>query len=575
METEDNQPVQENPQTSMQGNPVNLGNGQPATRDDNLHEISHKDQLDANNNKAAHSGLHREAEYNLYHKYDDEEIAEEHGDVDLESNQVQQPSEPLEPKQPVESNQPKDEERSPVESDESPLLEKSEPEDVKEEEKDQSQKDEAWQSSESGEVKQQDVPMINIRENENLPMETEENEPEKQVAEELPEEVPEKISEEAQKEKPTETHEEKVKKVSEEFLEVKEEKEPEFEVEYKPEVQVETQQMEVEEEMPVKETERMPEQPIEEPQITEETSQKVEILPEVSQPQITKKTAKGSRGRKGKPGKSVESKLAKREEMSPSKDEKIYRKASQESYQPSIHSEREGPVAKHELRHLGKELNRTAESVVYYSEGPIDPHHFGPCIIKHRLPKKYTAKKVQESSLNKLKQEVGNLAKARNLGLPVPAIYAFNLKHKLVCLEYFKNHISLLEYLNSKSDDYDDDTIIEMRKIFTSIGNYLAELHNGNIIHGSLSVSNILLDNAKHNVKFISFGLSAASGNIEEKAIDLYSFVNSFPATAEEYMRYDDLTHCVYTGYTAKSNKLDSVVQRLQKIKQKLKGKAQ
>ena len=314
-------------------------------------------------------------------------------------------------------------------------------------------------------------------------------------------------------------------------------------------------------------------------EVVEEAPQQVaeERQPEVHEEKVEPEApvAKKTRGRKAKKDKSVEPKLEKRQELSvPKETAKGNRKKSQESQQESVYSERGAYSKEHELKHLGKELYRSPTTVIYVSEGPIDAHYFSSCLIKHRLPRKYKGKEAENPSLNKLKQEVSSLAKAKTMGVPVPAVYAVNLKHRLICIEFFKNHITLQDYLESKSDDYDDDTIIEMRKLFTTLGNHISEMHNGNVIHGGLSISNVLVDKAKMTLKIISFGESSSSGNIEDKATDLYAFIRSFPDNSEEYMRYSDLTHCVYTGYTAKSLKLDSVVQRVQKIKQKLKSQA-
>lgn len=284
---------------------------------------------------------------------------------------------------------------------------------------------------------------------------------------------------------------------------------------------------------------------------------------------------KGRRGRKAKADKNAEPQLGKRQELSvPKASKKNARKASEDSNQPSMVSERGTYSPKHDLAYLGEEIHRSENSVIYYSTGPIDPDHFGPCIIKHRLPKKVKAKQTEKTSLNMLKQEVNGLTRARNLGVPVPAVFAYNLQQRLICLEFLKNHINLGEYLNSKADDYDEDTINEMRKLFTKIGSMVAELHNGNLIHGDLSVSTVFVDQVKLNVRFISFGLSSTSTSIEDKSVDLFRLFRSFPATHEEHMRYSDLTNCLYTGYTSKSAKVDAVVQRLQKIKQKFKDAA-
>lgn len=304
-----------------------------------------------------------------------------------------------------------------------------------------------------------------------------------------------------------------------------------------------------------------PEQQDEAESIPEQIEQEEE---EQEQPKLpVKKQPRGRKGKgKGKRATSAEPQLAKRPTPPTAKPED----------EVSVLSDRGVYAKEHELRHLGKEIHRSTTTVVYVAETPIDATHFGQCLIKQRLParRKISARPSAEA----IRQEVASLAKAKNMGVPVPAVYAVNVAQRLLCLEYFKNTSTLREYLAAKADSYDDDTIVEMRKLFTTLGSHIAEMHNGNIVHGGLSVDSVLLDKSKLALRLISFGASTTSGSIEEKAADLYALVRSFPATAEEHMRYNDLTHCVFTGYTAKSAKLDSVVQRVQKIKQKLLGQA-
>ena len=222
----------------------------------------------------------------------------------------------------------------------------------------------------------------------------------------------------------------------------------------------------------------------------------------------------------------------------------------------------------YDYSHLGQVLHRCAESVIYYQESPIDGHSFGPCIIKHRLSKRYRISEIEKMlSISRLKQEVSNLARARHLGVPVPTIYAVNLKHKFICIEFLKNHITLKEYLASKVGKYDDATIEEITKVFTTLGNHLAELHNGNIVHGDLTSSNIMIDKDSSKLCLIDFGLSSTSSNIEDKAVDLYVFEKSLQCDQSEEDRVSSLVEILYTGYISKSDKLDAVIQRLQKVK--------
>ena len=61
------------------------------------------------------------------------------------------------------------------------------------------------------------------------------------------------------------------------------------------------------------------------------------------------------------------------------------------------------------------------------------------------------------------------------------------------------------------------------------IGQCIAKLHNGGVIHGDLTTSNILLKKnldeynlSANDLYFIDFGLSTISNSVEDKAVDLF-----------------------------------------------------
>lgn len=557
MDSENNHQEQHNDLIHKQIDLHNNDNEGEHHKDENLGDKNANDQSENRFDDIEHQEHRKDSEFLFDHRYDDEDLLRENGDHQSEDLH----------RQGEEDNH---------KEDDNVQNEKIQDQSRKEQEDNQSQDDTDREDEEA-----QEVSAIDLNRDEE-PIDASRNNNEQLEIEDTPNQEHQDNQDNLNKEQLDVSEDDKDEDESHKMEEEVDEHQADIHNDNQRSLQI-NEQAPDEESMQVEEPQQLEEesQPHEDqPQVEEDETQKqVHHTLEVEQPEAELEpvaVTKGRRGRKSKADKSAEPQLAKRQELSePKEQSKVTRKKSQDSYQPSVDSERGPYTKKHELRHLGQELHRSSDSVIYLAAGPIDPHYFGQCIVKHRLPRKYKGKEAENSSLNKIKQEVNNLTKARNLGVPVPAIYALNIKQRFICLEYFKNHISLKEYLDAKSDNYDDDTIIEMRKLFTTLGNHIADMHNGNVIHGDLSITNVFVDKNKLTLKIIAFGLSSNSGNVEEKAVDLYSFIRSLPATAEEYMRYDDLTHCVYTGYTAKSLKLDAVVQRLQKIKQKLKSQAQ
>ncbi|PHU16452.1 TP53-regulating kinase [Capsicum chinense] len=61
-----------------------------------------------------------------------------------------------------------------------------------------------------------------------------------------------------------------------------------------------------------------------------------------------------------------------------------------------------------------------------------------------------------------------------------------------------------------------------MADIATQIGNAIGKLHDGGLVHGDLTTSNMLLRSASNQLVLIDFGLSFTSTLPEDKAVDLY-----------------------------------------------------
>lgn len=76
-----------------------------------------------------------------------------------------------------------------------------------------------------------------------------------------------------------------------------------------------------------------------------------------------------------------------------------------------------------------------------------------------------------------------------------------------------------------------------MGKIFTTIGEYAALLHNNNIVHGDYTPANFLVGK-DNSVYLIDFGLSNITSSIEDKALDLLLMKRSLDKKSfEEFIK--------------------------------------
>ncbi len=70
------------------------------------------------------------------------------------------------------------------------------------------------------------------------------------------------------------------------------------------------------------------------------------------------------------------------------------------------------------------------------------------------------------------------------------------------------------------------------RELCKLVGDGIAKLHDGGLIHGDLTTSNIIVSRVEgsdiQKVTFIDFGLSQNSTLSEDKAVDLYVLERAF-----------------------------------------------
>ncbi len=128
-------------------------------------------------------------------------------------------------------------------------------------------------------------------------------------------------------------------------------------------------------------------------------------------------------------------------------------------------------------------------------------------ITKQRVSKKYRAKELDDIILSKrIKAEANQLVRANRCGVKTPQV--FRIEDKKIMMEY-------LDFPESKK------VILENKVYIKNIAKNIVLLHKNDIIHGDLTLGNILFDPKKKEPYFIDFGLSFLSHKIEDKAMDL------------------------------------------------------
>lgn len=152
-------------------------------------------------------------------------------------------------------------------------------------------------------------------------------------------------------------------------------------------------------------------------------------------------------------------------------------------------------------------LGRGAEAEIVLAEW------FGmEIIVKRRLERGYLHKELDRAlRFKRTIREAQMLHKAKTLGVPTPVVYFIDPYAGEIFMQYIKGG-RLKELLDEKPE-------LGLR-LCNKVGEYLARLHNGNVIHGDPTTSNFIL--CEGVLVMLDMGLSYTSGSDLDKAIDLH-----------------------------------------------------
>jgi len=190
---------------------------------------------------------------------------------------------------------------------------------------------------------------------------------------------------------------------------------------------------------------------------------------------------------------------------------------------------------------MRKEIARGAEAVIFLEDNKI---------IKNRIKKNYRIDELDRKlRINRTKREINLLKKSSEI-INVPKLLSFT------------DTEIITEYINGNKLSDVFDNIDEREKICFKIGEYLAKLHNKDIIHGDLTTSNIMIN--KNYIYFIDFGLGFISNKIEDKAVDLHLLKQALKS--RHFYHYEKAFLNVLNGYKKFSNNFTQIEERLKSV---------
>ncbi|GMI69348.1 hypothetical protein like AT5G26110 [Hibiscus trionum] len=141
-------------------------------------------------------------------------------------------------------------------------------------------------------------------------------------------------------------------------------------------------------------------------------------------------------------------------------------------------------------------------------------------IIKERFSKKYRHPSLDSKlTLKRLNAEARCMTKARRLSVSTPVLYAVDPVLHTLIFEYVEGASVKDVLLGFGSNGVVQERLAD---IATQIGDAIGKLHDGGLVHGDLTTSNMLIRDGTNKLVLIDFGLSFTSTLPEDKAVDLY-----------------------------------------------------
>ncbi|GAB4851392.1 hypothetical protein Ancab_030795 [Ancistrocladus abbreviatus] len=186
------------------------------------------------------------------------------------------------------------------------------------------------------------------------------------------------------------------------------------------------------------------------------------------------------------------------------------------------------------------------------------------CIIKERFSKKYRHPSLDSKlTLKRLNAEARCMTKARRLGVTTPVLYGVDPVLHTLTFEYIEGPAVKDIFL-----EFGANGLIEERldDIATQVGDAIAKLHDGGLVHGDLTTSNMLINDGTNKLVLIDFGLSFTSTLPEDKAVDLYVLER---ALLSMHSSCGNVMDRVLAAYKKSSKQWSSTLNKLAQVRQR------
>ena len=190
-----------------------------------------------------------------------------------------------------------------------------------------------------------------------------------------------------------------------------------------------------------------------------------------------------------------------------------------------------------------KIIKQGAEAILYREDN---------CLIKERIRKSYRIDDIDiKLRKSRTRKEAKLLEKTENS----PKVFDVDEKNMKIKMEFIDGKL-IKDILDNMHKD-------DRNNLMREIGGKIAKMHDGNIIHGDLTTSNMIL---RDKVYFIDFGLGFDSSRTEDKAVDIHLLKQALES--KHYKHFEESFREVLEGYKISRN-WKEVLNRLEKVEKR------
>jgi len=156
--------------------------------------------------------------------------------------------------------------------------------------------------------------------------------------------------------------------------------------------------------------------------------------------------------------------------------------------------------------------------------------------------------------LHRIRAEAKIMTYAWKIGVNVPSLIGIDIQKYSLIIESIQGEL-LYEVLKTTP-------MKELFSIFSKLGDQIGILHSNDIIHGDLTVFNVILE-SQYKPCLIDFGLAKISDYLEAKADDLLTFYSTLKAI---HLEFQNLFDSFLKGYLNVYSEGKKTYQQMKKI---------